>query len=126
MKDEATAKTEEKSQADIAFGAIGLWIPQSVGLAFLYAFHTSWFHREYGGRGFFDAVIEAMRGALFGTPAAYGEALAEFPFYTVLLGAGLLGLNGLHQWKRDPRELALLSMTAFVLVFMFLFYQKFL
>lgn len=118
------AQTEEKSQMDIVFGAIGVWIPQSVGLAFLYAFNTASFLRSYGDRAYLTATLEAIRGAVLGTPSAYGQALAEFPFYTVLLGAGLLGFNVLHQWKREPRELMLLSALAFVGVFLFIFYQR--
>lgn len=117
-------QTNEKTPVDIALGAIGLWIPQSVGAAFLYAFNAAFFHRSYGDRAFLTATFEAIRGGVLGTPSAYGRALAEFPFYTVLLGSVLLGLNALHQWKREPRELMLLSVLAFVAVFIFLFYQR--
>ncbi len=116
---------KEKSQGEIAMGAIGLWVPQSVGLAFLYAYNTAWFHTSYGDRAYITSMFEAMRGAVLGTPAAYGQAFAEFPFYTVLLGGGVLGMNALHQWKREPKELVLLSATAFFVVFALLSYQKF-
>lgn len=116
--------TEEKTPFEIVLGAVGVFIPQSVGLAFLFAFHNAWFTRSYGDRGYLNAVLEALRGAVLWTPSAYGDALKQFSFYTVLLAIGLLGLNALHQWKREPRELMLISMMAFVAILTFLFYQR--
>ena len=124
MNDQEIAQTEEKTPVEIAFAAVGILIPQSVGLAFLYSFNTAWFHRSYGDRGYLTATLEAIRGAVLGTPSAYHEAFALYPFYALLLGGGLLGFNALHQWKREPRELMLISAMAFVAMLTFLFYQR--
>lgn len=117
-------QTDEKTPVDIAIGAIGLWIPQSVGAAFLYAFNNAWFHRPYGPRGYITATLEALQGAILGIPSAYGQALTEAPFYTVLVGVGVLGVNALHQRSGEPRELMLFSMLVFVAIFIFLFYLR--
>ena len=117
-------QVEEKTPLDIGLAAFGIWIPQSLGLAFLYSFYTIPFSRAYGDRAFLTATFEAVRGAILNTPAAYGQALEVVPFNTVLIATGLLGFNALHQWKREPRELTLISMLAFVGAFFFIFYQR--